>query len=92
MVTTRVEYNVATGSRPGIDAGRWLTQAELEERVCPGTITNVLMDDEEHRVIQFGKPDTTFGNVTADVIADKQTKCTRENFCSVMRSVRRLGV
>jgi HD superfamily phosphodiesterase len=31
------------------------------------------------------KPDTTFGNVKADVIADKESNFKRENFCSVIR-------
>jgi hypothetical protein len=31
------------------------------------------------------KPDTTFGNVKADVIADKEPHFQRGNFCSVIR-------
>jgi hypothetical protein len=31
------------------------------------------------------KPDTTFGNVKADVIADKEPRFPRGNFCSVIR-------
>jgi hypothetical protein len=31
------------------------------------------------------KPDTTFGNVKADVIADKEPHFHRGNFCSVIR-------
>jgi len=31
------------------------------------------------------KPDTTFGNVKADVIADKEPQFRRGNFCSVIR-------
>lgn len=31
------------------------------------------------------KPDTTFGNVKADVIADKETHFHRGNFCTVIR-------
>jgi hypothetical protein len=31
------------------------------------------------------KPDTTFGNVNADVIADKEPHFHRGNFCSVIR-------
>ncbi|WP_158804685.1 HD domain-containing protein [Acidisoma sp. L85] len=31
------------------------------------------------------KPDTTFGNVKADVLADKDPSFTRGNFCSVIR-------
>ena len=32
-----------------------------------------------------GKPDTTFGNVKADVLADKDATFKRGNFCSVIR-------
>lgn len=32
------------------------------------------------------KPETTFGNVKADVLADKDLKFARGNFCSVIRS------
>ena len=31
------------------------------------------------------KPETTFGNVKADVLADKDRKFQRTNFCSVIR-------
>lgn len=31
------------------------------------------------------RPDTTFGNVKADVIADKESQFQRGNFCSVIR-------
>jgi hypothetical protein len=31
------------------------------------------------------KPETTFGNVKADVLADKDPKFQRTNFCSVIR-------
>ncbi|MEA2915646.1 MAG: hypothetical protein QOJ15_7727 [Bradyrhizobium sp.] len=31
------------------------------------------------------KPDTTFGNVKADVLADKDPAFRRGNFCSVIR-------
>ena len=31
------------------------------------------------------KPETTFGNVKADVLADKDPKFQRRNFCSVIR-------
>jgi len=37
------------------------------------------------------KPDTTFGNVKADVIADKQADFTPLNFCSVIRQSRWIG-
>jgi hypothetical protein len=32
------------------------------------------------------KPETTFGNVKADVLADKDPSFTRSNFCSVIRA------
>jgi hypothetical protein len=32
------------------------------------------------------KPETTFGNVKADVLADKDPKFRRMNFCSVIRA------
>jgi hypothetical protein len=31
------------------------------------------------------KPETTFGNVKADVLADKDARFVRGNFCSVIR-------
>ena len=34
------------------------------------------------------KPQTTFGNVKADVIADKEPGCIKGNFCSVIRNSR----
>jgi hypothetical protein len=37
------------------------------------------------------KPDTTFGNVKADVLADKDPHFTRGNFCSVIRGSRWKG-
>jgi hypothetical protein len=33
-----------------------------------------------------GKPETTFGNVKADVLADKDPAFTRGNFCSIIRN------
>ena len=34
------------------------------------------------------KPDTTFGNVKADVIADKEPHFHKGNFCSIIRTSR----
>lgn len=34
------------------------------------------------------KPDTTFGNVKADVMADKEPQFVKGNFCSVIRASR----
>jgi hypothetical protein len=36
-------------------------------------------------------PKTTFGNVKADVLADKDPKFVRGNFCSVIRSSSWIG-
>jgi HD superfamily phosphodiesterase len=37
------------------------------------------------------KPDTTFGNVKADVLADKDPRFVRGNFCNVIRSSKWIG-
>jgi hypothetical protein len=37
------------------------------------------------------KPDTTFGNVKVDVLADKDPHFHRGNFCSVIRGSRWMG-
>ncbi len=37
------------------------------------------------------KPETTFGNVKADVLADKDPKLVRGNFCGVIRGPRWIG-
>jgi hypothetical protein len=37
------------------------------------------------------KPETTFGNVKADVLADKDPNFQRANFCSVIRNSRWIG-
>jgi len=37
------------------------------------------------------KPDTTFGNVKADVLSDKDPTFQRGNFCSVIRESAWLG-
>jgi hypothetical protein len=37
------------------------------------------------------KPDTTFGNVKADVLADKDPSFQRGNFCTVIRGSRWTG-
>ena len=37
------------------------------------------------------KPDTTFGNVKADVLADKDPHFHRGNFCSVIRNSKWIG-
>jgi hypothetical protein len=37
------------------------------------------------------KPDTTFGNVRADVLADEDPHFTHGNFCSIIRGSARRG-
>jgi hypothetical protein len=43
-------------------------------------ITQAFYDGNKH------KPETTFGNVNANVLADKDPHFTRVNFCSVIRA------
>ena len=40
---------------------------------------------------RFHKPETTFGNVNADVLADKDPHFIRGNFCSLIRGSAWLG-
>jgi len=42
-------------------------------------IIQAFYDGNKHR------PETTFGNVNADVLADKDPHFTRGNFCSIIR-------
>ena len=46
---------------------------------CKEDIIQTFYDGIKH------KPETTFGNVKADVLADKDPKFQRMNFCSVIR-------
>ena len=81
LVTAGVEMDVL-----GIDyAGFGAAERERVVRAHPRTphfkedILQAFYDGIRH------KPDTTFGNVKADVIADKEPGFVRGNFCSVIR-------
>ncbi|WP_458097882.1 HD domain-containing protein [Roseomonas sp. WA12] len=82
LVTAGVEMDVL-----GLTYGEY-TDAERE------AVTNAFprTPDFKEDIIQAfydgirHKPDTTFGNVKADVIADKEPGFRRGNFCSVIRN------
>jgi hypothetical protein len=81
LVTAGVEMDVLGMAYSGY------TDAEREAVVAahprPGAfkeeIIQAFYDGNKH------KPDSTFGNVNADVIADKEPAFQRTNFCSVIR-------
>ncbi len=82
LVTAGVEMDVL-----GIDyAGFSDTDREAVVRAHPRTphfkedILQAFYDGIKH------KPETTFGNVKADVLADKDPKFRRGNFCTVIRN------
>lgn len=84
LVTAGVEMDVL-----GLTYGEYST-AEREAVVTAFPRTNrfkegiiqAFYDGIKH------KPDTTFGNVKADVIADKDPRFQRDNFCAVIRGSR----
>ena len=84
LVTAGVEMDVL-----GLTYGEYST-AEREAVVTAFPRTNrfkegiiqAFYDGIKH------KPDTTFGNVKADVIADKDPRFQRGNFCAVIRGAR----
>ncbi|GJE57452.1 MULTISPECIES: HD domain-containing protein [Methylobacterium] len=84
LVTAGVEMDVL-----GLTYGQF-SEAERESVVAgfPRTadfkedIIQAFYDGIRH------KPDTTFGNVKADVIADKEPSFRKGNFCSVIRASR----
>lgn len=84
LVTAGVEMDVL-----GLTYGEYST-AEREAVVTAFARTNRFKED----IIQAfydgikHKPDTTFGNVKADVIADKDPRFQRGNFCTVIRGSR----
>jgi len=80
-VTAGVEMDVL-----GLTYGEFSdTEREAVVRAFPRTprfkedIIQAFYDGIKH------KPETTFGNVKADVIADKQPHFHRGNFCAVIR-------
>ena len=82
LVTAGVEMDVL-----GIDYGEF-DDAERQETVKRFPRTAVFKDD----IIQAfydgirHKPNTTFGNVKADVLAEKDAQFRRGHFCSVIRT------
>jgi hypothetical protein len=56
----------------------------------PHILATYCHEDVENKIHAFydgikHKPEATFGNVKADVLADKDAKFKRINFCSVIR-------
>jgi hypothetical protein len=81
LVTAGVEMDVLGMAYPDYsDAER---EAVVHQHPRPGRfkeeIIQTFYDGIKH------KPDTTFGNVKADVLADKDPTFKRGNFCSVIR-------
>jgi hypothetical protein len=78
LVTAGVEMDVL-GS-PDSDAEReTVVHAHPRTALFKEDIIQAFYDGIRH------KPDTTFGNVKADVLADKDPAFRRGNFCSVIR-------
>jgi HD superfamily phosphodiesterase len=81
LVTARVEMDVLGLNYPEFSD----LEREVVVKAHPRTdhfkedIIQAFYDGIKH------KPDTTFGNVKADVIADKEPHFHRGNFCSVIR-------
>ncbi len=87
LVTAGVEMDVL-----GIDySGFPETDREAVVRAYPRTqhfkedILQAFYDGIKH------KPETTFGNVKADVLADKDPKFQRGNFCAIIRNSSWIG-
>jgi hypothetical protein len=81
LVTAGVEMDVLGVDYPGYsDVERdAVVHAHPRSRNFKEDIIQAFYDGNKH------KPDTTFGNVNADVLADKDSTFVRSNFCSVIR-------
>jgi hypothetical protein len=81
LVTAGVEMDVLGLTYPEYsDAVRdAIVQAHPRGQQFKEDIIQAFYDGIKH------KPDTTFGNVKADVLADKDPAFKRQNFCSVIR-------
>lgn len=84
LVTVGVEMDVL-----GLDYGDFaddvrdaVVSAHPRSKRFKEDIIQAFYDGNRH------KPDTTFGNVNADVIADKEPHFHRSNFCTVIRKSR----
>jgi hypothetical protein len=81
LVTAGVEMDVLGLTYPeyGDDERAAVVRAHPRDEHFKEDIIQAFYDGIKH------KPDTTFGNVKADVLADKDPNFTRGNFCSVIR-------
>ena len=81
LVTAGVEMDVLGLSYPeyGEDERAAVVRAHPRNEHFKEDIIQAFYDGIKH------KPHTTFGNVKADVLADKDPTFTRSNFCSVIR-------
>src|SRR6202166_2620278 len=81
LVTAGVEMDVLGLTYPeyGDDERAAVVRAHPRDEHFKEDIIQAFYDGIKH------KPDTTFSNVKADVLADKDPTFTRGNFCSVIR-------
>jgi hypothetical protein len=81
LVTAGVEMDVLGLTYPeyGDDERAAVVRAHPRDEHFKEDIIQAFYDGIKH------KPDTTFGNVKADVLADKDPTFTRGNFCGVIR-------
>jgi HD superfamily phosphodiesterase len=81
LVTAGVEMDVLGFGFDEYDAAEreMIVQKHPRSASFKEDIIQAFYDGNKH------KPDTTFGNVNADVIADKESSFVRQNFCSVIR-------
>ena len=81
LVTAGVEMDVLGFGFDEYDAAEreMIVQKHPRSASFKEDIIQAFYDGNKH------KPDTTFGNVNADVIADKEPSFVRQNFCSVIR-------
>ncbi|MEL5572468.1 MULTISPECIES: HD domain-containing protein [Serratia] len=81
LVTAGVEMDVLGINYQGYDAALRERVVELHPRGAnfKEAIIQAFYDGIRH------KPDSTFGNVKADVLADKEPSFVRGNFCSLIR-------
>jgi hypothetical protein len=81
LVTAGVEMDVLGLTYPEYGDGERaaVVRAHPRDESFKEDIIQAFYDGIKH------KPDTTFGNVKADVLADKDPTFTRGNFCSVIR-------
>jgi hypothetical protein len=84
LVTAGVEMDVLGLAYPEYTAAarETIVQAHPRSAHFKEDIIQAFYEGNKHR------PDTTFGNVNADVIADKESSFLRTNFCSVIRGSR----